>query len=107
MLEEHSGMWTGQALGVIKTVQHRIDLMPGARPVRFAPRSAGPGARAADKAEVKRQLAADVIGPTSSEWGFPVVLVPKKDKTLRFRVDYHLLNAVTKKDCSRLARMDE
>jgi len=107
MLDEHSGMWTGQALGVIKTVQDRIDLTPGARPVRFAPRRAGPRARDAENAEVKRQLAADVIEPTSSEWGFPVVLVPKKDGTLRFCVDYRLLNAVTKKDSYPLPRMDE
>jgi len=69
-------MWTGQALGVIKATQHRIDLNAGTRPVRFAPRRAGHTAREAETAEVKRQLEADVIEQTSSEWGFPVVLVP-------------------------------
>jgi len=100
-------MWTGQAPGVIIATQHRIDLNAGARPVRFAPCRAGHTAREAETAEVKRQLEADVIEPTSSEWGFPVVLVLKKDGILRFCVNYRLLNVVTKKDSCPLARMDE
>jgi len=66
MLRQHQAMWTGKALGVIKTTQHRIDLNAGARPVRLAPRRAGHTAREAETAEVKRQLEADVIKPTSS-----------------------------------------
>ena len=107
MLGQHQAMWTGQALGVINATQHRIDLNAGARPVRFAPRRAGHTAREAETAEVKRQLEADVIEPTSSEWGFPVVLFPKKDVTLRFCVDYRLLNVVTKKESYPLPRMEE
>jgi len=107
MLDQLKAMWTGQALDVIKTTQHRIDLNAGARPVLFAPRRAGHTAREAETAEVKRQLEADVIELTSSEWGFPVVLVPKKDGTLRFCVDHRLLNVVTKKDSYPLPRMDE
>jgi len=107
MLGQHQAMWTGQALSVIKAAQRRIDLNAGARPVRFAPRRAGHTARVAETAEVKRQLESDVIEPTSWEWGFPVVLVPKKDGTLRFCVDYRLLNVVTKKDTYPLPRMDE
>ena len=107
MLDQHKAMGTGQALGVIKATQQGIDLNAGARPVRFAPRRAGHTAREAETAEIKRQLEADFIEPTSSEWGFPVVLVPKKDGTLRFRVVYRLLNFVTKKNSYPLPRMEE
>jgi len=107
MLGQHQAMWTGQALCVIKVTQHRIDLNAGARPVRFAPRRAGQTTGEAETAEVKRQLEADVIERTASEWSFPDVLVPKKDGTLRFCVDYGLLNVVTKKDSNPLPRMDE
>jgi len=34
----------------------------------------------------------------SSEWGFPVVLAPKKNGTLHFCVEFRLLNTLTKKD---------
>jgi len=107
MLDQHKAMWTGQALGVIKATQHRMDLNAGARLVRSTPRRVGHTAREADTAEVKRQLEADAIEPTSSERGFPVKLVPKKDGTLRFCVDNRLLNVVTKKDSHPLPRRDE
>jgi len=107
VMQRHESMWSGQALGALMATRHHIELAPGAKPVRFPPLRAGPKAREAEAAEIERQLAADVIEPTSSEWGFPVVLMPKKDGTLRFFVDYRLLNAVFKRDSYQLPRMDE
>jgi len=100
-------MWNCTALGVIKATQNRMDAKAGARPVRFAPRRAGRTAREAETEDVNRLLEADAIKPTSSEWGFTIVLVPRKDGTLRFCVDYWLLKVVNKKDSYPLPRMDE
>ena len=56
---------------------------------------------------VNDMLEKKVIQPSSSAWASPIVLVPKKDGTQRFCVDYRRVNAVTKKDVYPLPRIDD
>lgn len=62
-------------------------------------------------AEVSRQLeqmpSQGVIQLPSSPWASPMVLVCKKDDSLRFCIDYRHLNLVTKPDVFPLPRMDD
>jgi hypothetical protein len=59
------------------------------------------------KEEIQRLLAAGLIRPSKSQWTSPVVVVEKKNGKKRLCVDYQKLNAVTKKDCYPLPRIDD
>ncbi|KAA3670379.1 uncharacterized protein DEA37_0003766, partial [Paragonimus westermani] len=47
-----------------------------------------------------------VICPSTSPWALPIVLVKKKDGSLRLCVDYGRLNAITKRDSFHVPRID-
>ena len=106
MLDKHANMWYG-SLGEIKAISHRLPLEPGARPHCDMPQRTGPGTRKRIAEEILKMLHAGVIETATSEWGSPVVLVSKKDGSLRFCVDYRRLNAKTLTDAYPLPRMDD
>jgi len=57
--------------------------------------------------QIQEMMDAGVIRPSSSPWASPVVLVPKKDGTTRFCIDYRKLNSVTKGDAYSLPSIQE
>ena len=48
-----------------------------------------------------------IIQPSHSPWAAPMVLVPKKNGTLRIYIDYRKLNAVTRPDPFPIPRIDD
>ena len=52
-------------------------------------------------------MAQGVIEQTMSEWAAPIVVVRKKDGTIRLCVDYRRLNAVSTVDAYPMPRVDD
>ena len=93
-------------VGHTDLVKHRVDtgdIPPIKKPVRRVPFMFHD--KIAEMVEEMESLG--VIRPSSNAWSSPVVLVPKKDNTYRFCVDYRRLNLVTKKDVYPLPRIDD
>ncbi|POM59836.1 putative Transposase [Phytophthora palmivora] len=85
---------------------HHIDTGTTA-PVMLKRRRQAQAEDAVVEENVVKMLQAGVIEEGNGAWGFPVVLVRKKDGEVRFCVDYRALNRVTKKDVYPLPRIDE
>src|SRR5690606_18341929 len=92
----------GQAIGV----QHRIDTGT-APPIRQRLYRHSATERKVIQDHVAEVLRDGIIEPSNSPWSSPVVLVKKKDGSIRFCIDFRKLNAITKKDVYPLPRIDD
>jgi len=93
-------------LGRTDIIMHHIDT-GDARPVRQPLRRCPPAHVEAISDHVDNMLKQGSIEPASSPWASNVVLVKKKDGTLRCCIDYRQLNSVTRRDVYPLPRIDE
>ena len=65
------------------------------------------GKRDIECEEIHKMLKRTVIELSSSPWSLNVVIVTKKDESIRFCIDYRVLNSLTKKDAYPLPRVDD
>ena len=94
------------SIGQTNLVQHGIDTRDQ-RPIKQAPRRIPEHYRGAVDELVNNMLDQGIIEESTSPWASPIVLVKKKDGSLRFCIDYRKLNAVTVKDAYPLPRIDD
>ena len=78
-----------------------------ARPINQRPYRLPLSKKAIVDQELDKMLEEGIIEPSSSPWASPLTLVPKKDGSIRFCVDYRALNAVTRPDAYPLPRIQD
>jgi len=93
-------------IGFTDIIQHEIDTgdeRPVRQPLRRQPLSLLP---VIDE-QVNQMLQQGIIEPSRSAWASNVVMVRKKDGSMRFCVDYRAVNAKTRKDAHPLPLISE
>ena len=93
-------------LGCTSLITHEIPLVDDA-PVCQRYRRIPPTQYEMVKAHIKQLLDSQVIRESSSPYSSPIVLVTKKDGSLRLCVDYRQLNSKTRRDAYPLPRIEE
>ena len=95
-------------IGCTKAAEHVIELKdPDTTPFKERFRRIPPPQVDEVRGHLKLMLDAGVIQPSNSPWCNAVVLVRKKDGSLRFCIDFRRLNSLTKKDSHPLPRICE
>lgn len=93
-------------LGCTDLIAHDIPLLDEV-PVQQRHRRIPPSEYELVKDHINQLLEAQVIRESSSPYASPIVLVKKKDGSMRMCVDYRQLNNKTRKDAFPLPRIDE
>lgn len=93
-------------LGCTNLISHDIPVLDD-KPIRQRYRRLPPSDYEAVKAHLRQLLDSQVIRESSSPYASPIVLVRKKDGSLRMCVDYRQLNSKTRKDAFPLPRIEE
>ena len=93
-------------LGRTNVLKHTIPLESNV-PIKQHPYRMEYANREESNRQIQGMLENHIIQPSFSPWMSPVVMVKKKDGTMRFCIDYRKLNAVTIKDTYPLPRIDE
>ena len=95
----------GDPISSTSLVEHEI--YTEGPPVRLPFRRQNPLVRAQEQSQVKEMLRDGVIRSFISPWASPVVMVMKKDGSMRFCVDFQKVNDATIKDAHPLPRIDD
>jgi len=85
--------------------EHKVD-MGVPRPVQLPPYRL-PQAYRSEVEQELQEMSQDIIEVSHSEWAAPIVLVKKKDGSLRLCVDYHRLNCVLITDAYPMPRIED
>lgn len=102
---QNSFSTTSTDMGLTNLVEHKINT-GNAPPIKQHPRRLPLAKMGEVEKEIEDMLDKGVIETSNSPWSSPIVLVKKKDGSIRFCIDYRKLNDVTIKDSYPIPRID-
>ncbi len=108
LLEKHQNVLSSHErdFGFTDTITHRIDTGLS-HPIRQRHRPLPPAQYQAVREHIKNLLEEGIVRESKSPWASPVVVVQKKDSSIRLCVDYRQLNRITHRDSFPLPRIEE
>ena len=109
LVEQYADVFEPPSSSVVRdaVTGEAVPLEPGAVPPNRPAYRISMKERATVEEHVREQLAKGWIQVSSSEFGAPVLFVPKPDGSLRMCIDYRALNKVTRKNKYPLPRIDD
>ena len=107
ILWKYGKLFDLRAPSIIKaTVQHAIET--GNHPtVHTPPYRVSYKDEQIQRQEIEKLLKQNIIEESTSPWSSPIVLVRKKDGSVRFCIDFRKLNNITIKDAFPIPRIDD
>ncbi|GBG86045.1 hypothetical protein CBR_g40946 [Chara braunii] len=90
----------------VRPVRHKIELIEGSTPPKGCVYRMGSGELEELRRQIDEMIGKAWIKPSESEFGAPVLFVPKKGK-LQMCIDYRGLNRITRKNAYPLPRIDD
>ena len=90
-----------------RDVDFCIELHPGTSLISMTPHRMAPVELQELKLQIQELLDKGFIRPSTSPWGASILFAKKKDKTLRFCIDYRWLNRVMIKNRYPLLRIED
>ena len=105
LLEEYQEGLTDMP-GLTNLGEHDIKLL-NKEPIKSKPYPLPHALRGEVTKEVQKMIDLGVVGPSSSPYASPIVMVKKKDGSIRFCCDYRKLNQVTVTDAEPIPDQEE
>ena len=107
LLREYQDVFLGKGLKLDNTPMIEHEIHTRGPPIRQPYWRQNPEVRRQEEEQLKEMLEQEIVRPSCSLWATPVVMVKKKDVTLRFCIDFRKLNDVTVKDVHPLPHIDD
>ena len=107
LIEEYQDVFSKEGNPISSTSLAEHEIHTTGPPIRQPFRRQNPVVRDIEQQQVKEMLRDEVIRSSTSPWASPVVMVKKKNGSMRFCVDFRKMNDATIKDAHPLPRIDD